>query len=578
MSLSRPSKGSRRRGKPYLDLANWLWTPIIANPALESNSAAIVANLASTAGGAQRVAQLYDYGVRIVGASQINGNTPLYSITAANSPAWGANPFPVAVRIPLGTTVPPGTDGGVVIVDPISKVVTALWQAVYNSGANTWSCSWGAQVPLNGDGIETGGGSSTATNLSRLAAVVTADEIARGEIKHALVFSTDSAKPTTYKYPAQKTDGDNASGTAAPIEEGTRVQLDPSINVDAIPNITAAEKVIAKALQVYGAYCGDKGSSRMGFSFEHVGGTSPGAVYVANGLEWDYFDMSHIPWSSLRTLQKWDGTAVVTGGPSGMTKNADQFAGNGGMFQMTGWTPDVGSTVTADGLVVSASGGTIMAKGTGKNTVLGSSNSNISLRKNGVEVATGSWSGNNPAQWTLAYYGVISANDVFTLWAGNGGDAYTFMVAGSTVKHLTSAIPMGVDKSGTQQMRSSFGQVTGWTIRSGYLNTVIANNAIVVASDIPNAVIAYQGTFAGVGITSNVKAVRLLLNGVVVDTQSATGGANNGSFVTRGGVFNLSLVAGDVITMEAMHGSATASNRVIQAGAAYTFITVDLPT
>jgi len=138
-----------------------------------------------------------------------------------------------------------------------------------------------------------------------------------------------------------------------------------------------------------------------------------------------------------------------------------------------------------------------------------------------------------------------------------------------------AAVPMGVDKSGSQQMTSSFSQVTGWAIRSGYPNTVITNNAIVMSSNIINAVIAYQGTFVGVGLTSNVKAIRLLRNGVVVDTQSATGGANNGSFVTRSGVFNLSLVAGDVLTMEAMHGSATASNRTIQAGAVYTFITID---
>lgn len=136
-------------------------------------------------------------------------------------------------------------------------------------------------------------------------------------------------------------------------------------------------------------------------------------------------------------------------------------------------------------------------------------------------------------------------------------------------------VPMGVDKSGNQQMTSSFTQVNNWVARSGYPSTVITNHAIVMSSNITNAVIAYQATFGGVGLTSNVKAIRLLRNGVVVDTQSATGGANNGSFVTRSGVFNLSLVTGDVITMEAMHGSTTASNRTIQAGAVYTFITID---
>ena len=92
---------------------------------------------------------------------------------------------------------------------------------------------------------------------------------------------------------------------ATPLPEGSRIQLDPSINVDAIPGITPAEKVIAKTLQTYGAYVVDKGGARMAFLFEEIPGatsSNPGAAWSNAGLKWDYYDMSKIPWSQLRVI------------------------------------------------------------------------------------------------------------------------------------------------------------------------------------------------------------------------------------------------------------------------------------
>jgi len=96
------------------------------------------------------------------------------------------------------------------------------------------------------------------------------------------------------------------------MPEGYRVQLDPTVNVDAISGITPGEKVIAKTLQTYGAYAGDKGGSRMGFIFELVrdaSASSPGSVWKDAGFAWDYYDMAKIPWSKLQVLKNWDGSA-----------------------------------------------------------------------------------------------------------------------------------------------------------------------------------------------------------------------------------------------------------------------------
>ncbi len=289
----------------YFGTADWLWKPIAANPTLASNSATWVSYL--SAPGAKRIANLYNYGVTLVPASAITTSTPRYDVRFTK--AWGADPYGTnTVAIPRGTKIPPGSDGHIAVLDPVSGQAYGIWQARYDSATDTWSGSWGGRTPINGNGIDQTG-SATAAGISRAAGVVTAAELqaaiaANTGLNHALVFSTDIAGPG-FVGPAIKSDGTNIAGVATPMPEGYRIQLDPTINVDAIPNITAGEKVIAKTLQTHGAYVVDQGAARMAFAFETVPdatSTNPGAVYTKAGFAWDYYDMARIPWSQLRVL------------------------------------------------------------------------------------------------------------------------------------------------------------------------------------------------------------------------------------------------------------------------------------
>ena len=258
------------------------------------------------------------------------------------------------------------------------------------------------------------------------------------------------------------------------------------------------------------------------------------------------------------------GLASAASGPSGMTKNADQFVGNGGMFQMTGWTPDLGSNVVADGLVVSEAAGIIVARGTGKNTVLGSSNSNLSLRRNGVEVATSTWSGNNPASWQLFYAGTVSVADVFTLYAGNGGDAYTFMVAGSTVKHLTSASP--VQASGLQLGAShEYTPASSWVVSpaakwlaswSLYPDTLKTGNGFIVqgSGNVTFTQRLQMSSSSAIG-----KASRILVNGVVVWTFASVSTQTAGPTTSD----PISVVNGDIVTIEVMVNGGISTQRTL---------------
>lgn len=290
---------------PYFGGADWLWTPIPSSPTLAANSSTWVGYF--SAPNAKRVANLYEYGITLIPSSAVTAGTPRYDVKLTKP--WGSDPFGFfTVPIPRGTVVPSGSDGQITVLDPITGKAFGIWQAKYDSKTDTWSGSWGGMTDLNGNGVDQSG-SATGTNLARYAGVVTGAEFSRAVaantgLDHALFFSTDIAG-SGFVAPATKSDGSNIAGVALPIPEGARVQLDPSIDVDAIPGITPGEKVIAKTLQTYGAYVGDKGGARMAFAFElqpDATASDPGSVWTDAGLAWDYFDMAHIPWSRLRVI------------------------------------------------------------------------------------------------------------------------------------------------------------------------------------------------------------------------------------------------------------------------------------
>lgn len=248
-----------------------------------------------------RVALMYDFGVTLIPPSAITASTPRHDIVFGNVPAWGSDPLTTyTMPIPAGTVVPPGDDAHVAGLDPTTGLAFSLWQANLSGGTKT--ATWGGMARMGDNGADFSG-HATGCGLSRYGAVVGLAELqaaaaANTGLGHTLFFSTDIAA-SSYVAPAWKSDGINSSGVATPLPEGGRVQLNPATNIDAISGITAGEKVIAKTLQTHGAICGDNGGSRMAFLFEYVASMTP---YEALGLEWDYFDMSHIPWNQLRVL------------------------------------------------------------------------------------------------------------------------------------------------------------------------------------------------------------------------------------------------------------------------------------
>jgi serine/threonine-protein kinase len=104
--------------------------------------------------------------------------------------------------------------------------------------------------------------STEAAGLPIAPLLVTADEVASGEIRHAIRFilPSDRIRPTYYAWPA--THHTSTSGSSVGPVRGSTFRLRADYPIDtAIPN--AGARVIAKALQVYGMYLSDNGSIAM---------------------------------------------------------------------------------------------------------------------------------------------------------------------------------------------------------------------------------------------------------------------------------------------------------------------------
>ena len=228
-------------------------TVIPASPVLDAESTAIAQALIS----GTQVLNVIEYGVPIVYATAA---TPRWAIVPTNTGAWGPNPFQ-GRTIPMDMTWKPqsvAADGALVVVDTDAKTCYGFYELDLSGPAPV--CTWGEVSDRTSMTLTTITGKATGCGVPRGAGIIREEEWARGFIDHALVFSTDIARPTTFRVPATSTDGANLAGGSVTIQEGTRIQLDPTLNVDA-QSWLPFRKIIAKALQTYGAYCIDNGGA-----------------------------------------------------------------------------------------------------------------------------------------------------------------------------------------------------------------------------------------------------------------------------------------------------------------------------
>ncbi len=175
------------------------------------------------------------------------------------------NQIPVLPNFIASPPVGENSDNHMCIVDTAKMIEWDMWAARKNLDGN-WTTGLGAVTDLKSTGVEKpwyeqenelDAHRSRAGGFPLIAGLIRPEEIKAGKIEHALVFAYQRGLSEFFIPPASTAQAtfmemNNRFG----IPMGGRIQLDPNLDLDTL-KLTPACKIIARALQEYGAFNGD---------------------------------------------------------------------------------------------------------------------------------------------------------------------------------------------------------------------------------------------------------------------------------------------------------------------------------
>lgn len=271
--------------RPFSPDSPWN-TPIGPDAAVHPDSPELVADLAAR--GPLRI-NLDEWSIPVYEVD--SGRAPVHAVRDARPDLFGAGfEPPRAIPIPAGATasLPPGGDEHLCILDRRRGLEWGMWQARLRPDG-TWETGLGAVTDLRGTGVapawneaerELDAHRARASGFPLIAGLIRVEEIRAGRIDHALVFAYDGCMPGRFLPPASTSQAampmTREDGGGLPM--GARIQLDPELDLAAL-DLTPAGRVIARALQEYGAYLGDYAGATVLY-----GESSPAALRAWEGV------------------------------------------------------------------------------------------------------------------------------------------------------------------------------------------------------------------------------------------------------------------------------------------------------
>ena len=164
-------------------------------------------------------------------------------------------PYPIPADAPIEGGAQSDGDRHVLVVDRGNCVLYELFDAHPNTDGS-WHAGSGAVFPLRSNALRPAGWTSAdAAGLPILPGLVRYDEVAAGEIAHALRFTAPQTQ-RTYLWPARHF-ASSLTGTQYP-PMGLRMRLRASFDTS---GFSAPVQVILRALKKYGMILADNGSA-----------------------------------------------------------------------------------------------------------------------------------------------------------------------------------------------------------------------------------------------------------------------------------------------------------------------------
>jgi serine/threonine-protein kinase len=156
-----------------------------------------------------------------------------------------------------GYTCTQGGDCHLIVVDTSTNKLFELWQAT--NGQGKWSATqetvWDLTKHYGPEGRGYGCTSADAAGLAILPGLIRPDEVASGEMKHAMRFILPGSKIMKNGYVAPGTHSTSAYSGKMPM--ATRLRLKATFDETTLPSTGA--KVVARAMKKYGMLLADAG-------------------------------------------------------------------------------------------------------------------------------------------------------------------------------------------------------------------------------------------------------------------------------------------------------------------------------
>lgn len=237
--------------------ADNIWnTPVDTLP-LDANSAAYVATIgASTHVHADFGSGLWEGGPIGIPYVDVPETQPLVPVTFEYDDESDPGPYPIPPDAPIEGGADSDGDRHVLVVDRDDCVLYELYYAFPVDGGSAWTAGSGAIYDLSSHALRPETWTSAdAAGLPILPGLVRYEEVAAGEIRHALRFTAPQTR-RAYVWPARHY-ASNLTGTQYP-PMGQRFRLKADFDISGFsPNV----QVILRALKKYGMMLADNGSS-----------------------------------------------------------------------------------------------------------------------------------------------------------------------------------------------------------------------------------------------------------------------------------------------------------------------------
>ena len=289
-----------------------VWQVDVTHAARSARSATQVANiagLARTLWNGHPGFNTDSYGVAwyTVAKDQPRTRVRFYDCQGKNyipSGLYGTSGAFESVPIPDDAVPTGGSDAQLTVYQPATDTLWDFWVA--GRDQHGWFACWGGKIEnvSTNLGYFTSPFGASASGMAHQLGAVSIADVKAGRIDHAIGLELPmAAVGPGISYPAQRSDGMSTAASAVPM--GTRLRLDPSLDLSGL-GLTPIGTMVAKAAQRYGFIVADRSGAvaikaESSDALRSPTGVSPWGDLLGSTPSWGVLD--NFPWEKLDVLE-----------------------------------------------------------------------------------------------------------------------------------------------------------------------------------------------------------------------------------------------------------------------------------